>query len=97
MRLILSSGSPWDCNYCNESGQVLFKAAPPPGRFHFGVNVTISRVVPPSRVRMPPRGVLEPIGEFHSNIFKETRIKYRGDDQPVKQFFRKTGSIFSAR
>jgi hypothetical protein len=85
MILTLSSGSPWDCNYSNESGQVLFKAAPPPDRLDFGENITISRVV--------PRGVLEPVGEFHSDPFKTTRITYMGDEQPVKQFFSKIESV----
>jgi len=100
MHLILSTKSPWDCNYCNESGQVLFKATQPPGWIRFGINVTISRSVVPSSMitkGAPSDVFLEPIGEFHSNAFKQTHIKYRGEDWPVKKFFRKTGSFFSER
>jgi len=100
MHLTLSTKSPWDCNYFNESGHVLYKASQPPGWIKFGVDVTISRRVVPSSmvINGAPSGVFfEPIGEFHSNAFKKMHIKYRGENWPVKKFFRKTGSFFSGR
>ncbi len=88
MRLTLSSGSPWHCDYYNQYRQVLFKVAPL-GRLPFGVYITISRVVPPRADG--PRRALETIGGFYWDGSKETRIKYRGEDQHVKQFFRNLG------
>jgi hypothetical protein len=49
MQLILSSCSPWNANYSNEAGQVLFKTEAP-GWCLFGRNIKVSRVVPPSRI-----------------------------------------------
>ena len=48
MHLILSSNSPWNANYCNEAGQVLFKAEAPTWDRVLGRNIKLSRVVPPS-------------------------------------------------
>lgn len=49
MQLILTSGSsPWNTNYCNESGQVLYKASAP-GWCLLGRNIKISRTISPTQ------------------------------------------------
>ena len=108
MHLILSSGrSPWNSNYCTESGQVLFKAESPWSSSLLGRNIKISRVVPPSEVgndftqslaeEAALRDVFEPLGEIEYHFFKNSRIRYRGVDQPVNQLFRQVGFGFYGR
>jgi hypothetical protein len=111
MQLILSSGSPWNTNYRNEAGQALYKAEAP-GWCLFGSNIKLSRVIPSSLGYKDDstlvgshskiedavfRDVFEPVGDVEYHVFKNSRIKYRGVNQSVSDFFRKTGFGFYGR
>src|SRR6266545_6528592 len=48
MHLILSTGTPWNTTYCNEAGQVLYKAESPCFGFKLaGRTIQIYRIIPP--------------------------------------------------
>lgn len=103
MKLILSTNTPWNTNYCNEDGQVLYKADSP-GLGLTGRTVMISRVVPPvinkdaeTVDEAELRDSYEHLAELDFHVFKSSRIKYQLIDQSVSEFFRKGGFSFYGR
>jgi len=103
MQLILSTNTPWHTNYCNEDGQVLYKADSP-GLGLTGRTVKISRVLPPvihedteAVNDAELRDVYEHLAELDFRVFKSSRIKYQLIDQSVSEFFRKGGFSFWGR
>jgi len=102
MQLILSTNKPWNTNYCNEDGQVLYKADSRLGLT--GRTVKISRVLPPvihedaeAINDAELRDVYEHLAELDFRVFKSSRIKYQLVDQSVSEFFRKGGFSFWGR
>jgi len=101
MLLVLSTKTPWNANYCNEDGQIIYKVESP------GLitrTIKISRVLPP--VEPGPdaevgeaqfRDAYESVGEIECHSFRHSSIKYGGVDVSVVDFFRKRGFSFYGR
>jgi len=95
MLLVLSTKTPWNANYCNEDGQIIYKVESP------GLitrTIKISRVLPP--VEPEPdaevgeaqfRDVYESVAEIEYHSFRHSSIKYGGVSVSVDDFFRKRG------
>ena len=88
MHLILSSSSPWNASYCNESGQVLFKAEAP-GWCLLGRNIKLSRVVPPS---IASRDI-----DLNKEVFDDSKTLVSNhtslDQDPLRDIFEPVGEV----
>ncbi len=101
MLLVLSTGTPWNANYCNEEGQIIYKVESP------GLitrTIKISRVLPP--VEPEPdaevgeaqfRDVYESVAEIDYHLFRHSYIKYGGVNVSVDDFFKRGGFSFWGR
>jgi len=98
MRLILSARNPWNANYCNEGGQVIYKVESP-GLITRTIN--ISRVLPAGEEVVANeaqfRDVYELVAEIDYHYFGTSHIKYGGVNSAVNDFFRKGGFSFWGR
>ncbi|KAF9528281.1 hypothetical protein CPB83DRAFT_767046 [Crepidotus variabilis] len=103
MHLYLSSHNPWKTNYCNEDGQIIYKAER--GGPTFGARrIMISKIAPskfnPQATSIDEfalRDEFEHLGEVEYHLIKNSRIKYGGQDQSISKFFRKSGWAFFGR
>ncbi len=103
MQLVLSTSKPWNSNYCNEDGQVLYKAESP-GLGIGGRIIKISRVLPPIIDKDAEtagvtelRDAYEHVAEIDYRVFRTSRITYRFINQSVSDFFRTDGYSFYGR
>jgi hypothetical protein len=102
MLLVLSARNPWNANYCNEGGQVIYKVESP-GLITHAIN--ISRVLPAGELEAAEVGASEPhfrdvyelVAEIDYHYFGTSYIKYGGANLAVKDFFRKGGFSFWGR
>ena len=92
MHLVLSARNPWNANYCNEGGQVVYKAESP-GLITRTIN--ISRVLPAGELEAEEigetqfRDVYELVAEIDYHYLGNSYIKYGGVNLAVNNFFRK--------
>jgi len=104
MHLILSTDSPWNANYCTESGQVIYKVESD-GPSLGARRMKVSRIMPS---KIDPRAIatnqddalrdsFAHLGEIEYHSFKTSRIKYGGQDLGVDEFFKKSGWAFFGR
>jgi hypothetical protein len=85
MQLILSSCSPWNTSYSNEAGQVLYKAEAP-GWCLLGKNITVSRVIPPSRA----------VDGFNKEYFDDSKTLVshgRLEEAVLRDVFERVGEV----
>jgi len=100
MRLVLSARNPWNANFCNEGGQVIYKVESP-GLITRTIN--ISRVLPAGEAEgvgaseAQFRDVYELVAEIDYHFFGTSYIKYGGVNLAVNDFFRKGGFSFWGR
>ena len=103
MRLVLSARNPWNANFCNEGGQVIYKVESGPGLINHTIN--ISRVLPAGELEAEEvgaseaqfRDVYELVAEIDYHYLGTSYIKYGGVNWAVNSFFRKGEFSFWGR
>ena len=105
MLLTLSTATPWDANYCNDSGQVIYHIESK----SLGLvdrHMTVSKVIPSPNYNPENEGnddeaafkdEFNHIGEVEYRTFKSSKIRLKGIEQLVSTFFRKGGCGFYGR
>ncbi|KAH6899147.1 hypothetical protein BKA70DRAFT_1569572 [Coprinopsis sp. MPI-PUGE-AT-0042] len=87
MLLYLTTGEPWNANYCTEDGQVIYKVVSP---FKWvGRRATIDKVIPNEEDASDMRDRFRRIGEIEFIIVEPTKITWKGVTQETTAMFRK--------
>ncbi|KAJ3520937.1 hypothetical protein NMY22_g12523 [Coprinellus aureogranulatus] len=84
--LIITTGDPYNSNYCTEEGQVIYKVVSPFKLFQTR-KATIDKVAPSDPEDMQDH--FERIGEVVFHIFSPSIITFNNVSQSVNKFFRK--------
>jgi len=96
MHLYLSANRPWNTNFCNAEGQVIYTAESPM-RFSLDARPIIIKRILPSNVDLETdnndslRDSFSHLAEIDYNALLTSRIRYNGMDMATSEFFRNEG------
>jgi len=102
MHLYLSTNCPWNTNFCNAEGQVIYKTESPM-RFSLGARPIIIKRICPSIVDLKAdsedslRDSFSHLAEIDYTLLLTSRIRYNGIDMATAEFFRNAGGSLYRR